>query len=236
MYKILLFLLAGVITAVSGYSQHATVSLSAIDFAKKIQQTPDAQIVDVRSPEEFQKGHLKDALNINWNGAQFQDQIKALDRSKPVFIYCLSGGRSAAAAESMSKQGYTSIYEMDGGMMKWRAANLPEVMAGNVSEGMTLKQYESLLKTGKLVLVDFYADWCAPCKKMKPYLEKIAKEQKDQLTLIRINVDENKALCKALQVTTLPVLKLYQNQKVIWDANSLVAEPELRKVLSSQKD
>jgi thiol-disulfide isomerase/thioredoxin len=57
--------------------------------------------------------------------------------------------------------------------------------------GLTKAKYDALLKTDKIVLVDFYADWCGPCKKMKPSIEEIAEEMKDKVVVMRIDADQN---------------------------------------------
>src|SRR6185503_14004913 len=90
----------------NGQGQSTVTNLPATEFAQKIKELPDAQIVDVRTPEEFSKGHLKNAGNIDWNRIDFTKQISTLDKSKPVFVYCLSGGRSSAAASKMRSEGF----------------------------------------------------------------------------------------------------------------------------------
>lgn len=85
----------------------------------------DIQLVDVRTAEEFQTGHIKDALNIDYNKEDFKSKVSSLDKSKPVLVYCRSGKRSAGAAEIMKELGFTKIVELDGGMISWEAANLP---------------------------------------------------------------------------------------------------------------
>ena len=201
----------------NGQTQSTKTKLSATEFADKIKELPSAPIVDVRTPDEFSKGHLSNALNYDWNGNEFDKQIAHLDKSKPVFVYCLSGGRSAAAADKMRADGFKQVYEMDGGIMKWRAANLPETTDNAVTpNGMTKPQFDALLNTDKLVLIDFYADWCAPCKKMKPYLDEIAKEMADKVVVIRINADDNQTLCKDLKIDALPVLQLYKANILTW--------------------
>lgn len=233
MYKsIFLFTVTTLVVSCSnGQNQSEKTSLSAIEFSEKTKQIADAQIVDVRTPQEFEQGHIENALNLNWNGSEFENQLATLDKSKPVFVYCLSGGRSGAAVSKMRDEGF-QVYEMPGGMMEWRSKNLPETVLKVGSSGMSLEQYKALLHSDKLVLVDFYADWCAPCKKMKPYLEKIAVEMEDKVTLIRINADENKELCKNLNVTALPVLKLYKNNQLTWENLGFIGEEEVLKQLN----
>lgn len=191
--------------------------ISATKFSEKIKELPSATIIDVRTPDEFSKGHLVNALNYTWNGNEFDNQIAKLDKTKPVFVYCLSGGRSSSAANKMRLEGFKTVYELDGGILKWRGENLTETTDNTVtSNGMTKQQFDALLNSDKLVLIDFYAEWCAPCKKMKPYLDEITKDMADKVVVIRINADDNQSLCKELKIDALPVLQLYKNKTLTW--------------------
>lgn len=215
-------------------SKQLPSKLSATEFSEKISTVKNAVVVDVRTPEEFQKGHVQNALNINWNGSEFEKQLATLDKNEPIFVYCLSGGRSSKAVAKMRESGFSNVVEMPGGMMEWRSKNLPEIKAVAAGEGMSLEQYEALLRSDKLVLVDFYADWCAPCKKMKPYLEKIAVEMADTVTLVRIDADENAELCKTLKVAGLPVLKLYKDNELVWENIGFIGEAGVRERISAK--
>lgn len=216
----------------NGQTQSTKTNLSATEFADKIKELPTATIIDVRTPAEFSKGHLANANNYDWNGNEFDKQIAPLDKSKPVFVYCLSGGRSSSAANKMRLDGFKTVYELDGGIMKWRGANLPETTDNTVtSNGMTKQQFDALLNSDKLVLIDFYADWCAPCKKMKPYLDEISKDMADKVVVIRINADDNQTLCKELQINALPVLQLYKNKTLTWTNTGFIEKSEVVKQL-----
>jgi thioredoxin len=192
-------------------------NLSAEEFNKKISVSKDLTLVDVRTPEEFEKGHLVNAQNIDYNGDNFKQEITKVDKTKPVYVYCLSGGRSGNAAREMRAMGYKEVYELDGGILKWRAANLPEakVNAVNVS-GMSKEDFDKLTASHKLVLVDFYADWCGPCKKMKPILDEIESEMKDGIKIIRINSDNNKTLMQTMHIDELPTFMVFKNGQIAW--------------------
>jgi thioredoxin len=210
-------------------SKPASPNLSPKLFAEWSTRYSDAPILDVRTEQEFSDGHLDKALNINWNGADFKNQIEKFDKLKPVFVYCLSGGRSAAAANAMRSIGFKEVYEMEGGMMKWRASKLPEVTtnANNSSKGMSNEDYEKLLQSDKLVLIDFYAEWCQPCKKMKPFLEEISKEMEAKVKIVRIDADAHSLVCKTQHIETLPTLILYKNGKVIWKEIGFVSKEDI---------
>lgn len=216
----------------NGKSQSNT-SLTATEFAEKAKETPNAVIVDVRTPDEFSKGHLPNALNIDWKGADFDGQTAKLDKSTPVFVYCMSGSRSASAADKMRTDGFKEVYELNGGIMKWREANLPETTETPASEGLSSQQFNNLIQSDKLVLVDFYADWCAPCKKMEPYLNEISKDMTDKVIVVRINADDNKALLKELKISSLPVLQLYKNKSQVWANTGYIGKEDVVKVIQN---
>lgn len=213
-------------------AQTSTFNLSVSDFSKKIKELPSAPLVDVRTPEEYSKGHLSNAANINWNDDNFDAEISKLDKSKPVFVYCLSGGRSGSAAKKMRADGFKEVYELAGGIMKWRGANLPETTNTNkLSIGMSKQQYDSLIISDKTILIDFYADWCGSCKKMKPYLEEISEDMVSSVSVIRINADDNKALMKQLNIDELPTLLVYKKSMLTWRNSGYVGKEDLVKQL-----
>ena len=211
--------------------QNTNFGLNVNEFNNKLNQTPNAQLIDVRTPGEYADGHLTNALNFDWNGAAFETQIKNLDKQKPVFVYCLSGGRSGSAAAKMRNEGFAAVYEMNGGMMKWRAAALPETKneTSVESKGMSLNDYNKLTQSHKRVLIDFYAEWCAPCKKMKPYLDEISKDMKEEVTVIRIDADQNKLLLQELKIDGLPVLIMYKDGIQTWRNVGFIDKAEVLK-------
>jgi rhodanese-related sulfurtransferase len=126
MKKLFSIAFAAILLSSCSNAQSGQNNLSPTVFAAKIKATPNAVILDVRRPDEYAGGHVANALNYEWNGAQFAKQIASLDKSKPVFVYCLSGRRSASAASKMRADGFKIVYEMDGGMSGWSASHLPE--------------------------------------------------------------------------------------------------------------
>lgn len=201
-----------------------TTLISPSKFDSIIKNKSNAVVIDVRTSEEFSKGHLENALNLDWKGTEFNNQLEAIDKNETILIYCLSGGRSAKAVEALKAKGYNNIIELEGGIMSWRKENLPEVILEKKSEGMTLADYQVLLDSEKLVLVDFNAVWCAPCIKMKPILEKIEKDYNDKVSIVKIDVDEHSNLAKELGVVGLPVLKLYKDKELIWEHKGFANE------------
>jgi len=118
MKKYFLFLL---ITACS--QENSQNVLSPQDFDAKYKATKEAILIDVRTPEEIEKGKIANAINIVWNDS-FEAEIAKLDH-KPIFLYCGSGARSAKAASVLKENGFTQVYELEGGIKEWKAASMP---------------------------------------------------------------------------------------------------------------
>lgn len=189
--------------------------LDAKTFSDELRKTPDALVLDVRTPEEFAGGHLDKAVNVDWNGDGFDAWTKKIDKEANIFVYCLSGGRSGSAGAALRQAGFRHVTEMEGGIMKWKSAGLP-LTGGAARRGMPLAEFESQLKSdSKVLLVDFYAPWCGPCKKMKPELEQLEKENDSNLKVLRIDADQNPDLTAALKVDALPVVLIYKEGKLL---------------------
>ncbi len=92
------------------------------EFEQTISE-PDVQLVDVRTPEEYEQGHIVGAMNIDWKSDSFADEATSmLDKSKTIAIYCRVGHRSHEAGNKLYKMGYTRIVEMQGGLEAWKSA------------------------------------------------------------------------------------------------------------------
>ncbi len=115
------------------------------DAHTRIRQIPATQLaasndvrrvlIDVREPGEFAEGHLPGAINLPRGVLEFKiDAHPALacvaspvlaDRQRPIVLYCLSGGRSALAADSLQRLGFENVHSLTGGITAWRDAGLP---------------------------------------------------------------------------------------------------------------
>ena len=84
-----------------------------------------AQLIDVRTAEEFAKGHLAGAVNIDWLADSFTEASAKLDKKKPALLYCAGGGRSEEAKAAMEKAGFAHVQDMLGGIIAWKKEGLP---------------------------------------------------------------------------------------------------------------
>lgn len=88
-------------------------------FKAFLAENKDVQLVDVRTPEEYNAGTIDGATNMNFNGPEFQSQLESLDKEKPVMIFCKSGGRSGQTLEMMKQMGFSTVLELEGGYSNW---------------------------------------------------------------------------------------------------------------------
>jgi thioredoxin len=215
------------ITSCKGQTKQNFESIAPASFSKKITEESKPQIIDVRTSEEFDGGHINNAINQNWNSTDFEANALKYDKTKPVFVYCLSGGRSKKAAEKFVSLGFEKVYELQGGIMKWNADGFAKPLDKNV--GMSVEAFNELLNGDRKVLISFYADWCAPCKKMAPYLLKLQKDWATKVVIVRINADENKTLVADLKINELPTLILYEKKAMKWRKSGFISEENLKK-------
>jgi thioredoxin 1 len=205
--------------------------LSPSDFDQKIKEKAGI-VFDVRTNEEFEGGHLNAAQNLDIYDSQFEQRLDKLDKSATYYVYCQRGGRSADAVSLMAKKGFKEVYELKGGMESWNKQGLTVANAAqHQPKGeMTVEQYKSLTSQG-IVLVDFSAKWCGPCKQMKPGLHKMEKSRAADFKLLMIDVDANETVAKAFEVEVLPTLVWYKNGQVAKRVLGYQSEKQLNATL-----
>jgi rhodanese-related sulfurtransferase/thiol-disulfide isomerase/thioredoxin len=204
----------------------STTKIGPVEFEKQIASEP-VQVLDVRTAGEFKTGHLKNALQADWNNQQqFTDRVQYIDKDKPVYIYCLAGGRSAAAATWMRNNGYKNVVELDGGINAWKRENRPLEGAVAIKQ-MTPEEYLTSIPKDKTVLVDFGATWCPPCVKMAPVLDALEQNKSLHFTLFKIDAGVHTDVMKANNVEGIPVFIVYKNGVETWRKQGIVSGEEL---------
>ena len=96
-------------------------------------------------------------------------------------------------------------------------------------------KFKSLIKSHPLVLVDFYADWCGPCKTMAPELNKLKKEFGDDVKIAKINTEKNKLLASQFNIRSIPTLMLYKDGKLVHQQAGAVMFPGLKELVNHYK-
>ncbi|WP_179005555.1 rhodanese-like domain-containing protein [Winogradskyella forsetii] len=108
------------VSCIDSKLDNSEVKLVTAEEMQSILELDDVQLVDVRTPEEHDEIHIANAQNIDFMSPTFEEDISKLDKKKPVILYCKSGGRSAKCAKKMKDAGFEKIYDLEGGISKWK--------------------------------------------------------------------------------------------------------------------
>ena len=206
-------------------------NLPVESFEKKLLETSNAFLLDVRTAGEFGGGHLPKATNIDFRSPDFVNKIKDLPKDKPVFVYCLSGGRSAQAAEIMRKEGF-QVTELQGGYLKWTTKLKPLEGVPNVKhdDAWDLSAFGKLIQGENAVVVDFYAKWCAPCLKMMPTVDKLSNDYKGKVTVLKVEADGNQAVLQKYEIDEIPSFLVFQKGKLLQKTSGFREEAQLKEL------
>lgn len=208
-------------------------SLNVDDFEKGLNDK-NIQLLDVRTAGEFRNGHIKGSLQANWNDKQeFVDRIASIDKSKPVYVYCLSGGRSKAAADWMLENGFKNVVNMEGGFNSWKRSGKPVEGIADVKQ-MTMADYQQQIAGKEYVLVDFGAEWCPPCRKMEPIINDFIAAN-NNISFLKIDGGIHTDLMKQLNAEVLPTFMLLKNGQEVWRYTGILSAEELNKVWMEKK-
>lgn len=102
-----------------------TVKKITLEEFEKMRKDKGAVVLDVRTPREFEAGHVPGAVNIPWQSPDFDKQVEKLDKSKTCLVHCYSGSRSAAATKEMTKLNFDHLFDFSGGMRAYQRAKMP---------------------------------------------------------------------------------------------------------------
>lgn len=100
--------------------------VTAQDVKNAIDSHEDYVLLDVRTPEEFTKGHINGSINVPLDKLRNAVERTVADKNKKIYVYCFSGSRSAQAVAAMVQLGYKNVFDMKSGMLAWRANKYPE--------------------------------------------------------------------------------------------------------------
>ena len=93
--------------------------------AEKLIQEKRVVVLDIRTPAEFEAGHIAGAINLNFNDAEFSRKLDQLDKSRTYLVHCASGRRSTSSLETLRKLKFKSVVHLDGGLRAWEKAGNP---------------------------------------------------------------------------------------------------------------
>jgi rhodanese-related sulfurtransferase/glutaredoxin len=200
--------------------------LDAKSFLDSIQNKQN-QLLDVRTPEEYNQGHIEGAFQADWNNfEQFRERTAALDKHKPLYVYCLAGSRSAAAQKWLIKEGFETVINLRGGINAWNLEDLP-VSGKKEVQAIPLSEFMASLPKDKTVLVDIGAEWCPPCKKMSPVVTEISKEY----PVIYVDGGTQTQLAKDLRANAFPTFIIYKNGMEAGRITGVCSKEDLKSLL-----
>jgi thioredoxin len=90
---------------------------------------------------------------------------------------------------------------------------------------------DKLIASNNLIVFDFFATWCGPCKKLKPELDAIEKEMGSKIKVVRVDTDQNKALTAELQISEIPTIMIYKNKQIVWTGTGYFPKAEIEEHL-----
>ncbi len=211
-------------------------SIDATQFNEKMSNFENVQIVDVRTADEFNSGHIENAINLDVNSVVFENSLSQIYKEIPTFVYCKSGTRSQKAIEIMKKEGFKEIYKLEGGIEAWKNKQLPmtnpvviepKKFDPNEFDPKDNSTFKEAIKGNKLVMVDFNAVWCGPCKMMKPYVEKFQDTKRDEVLVYTIDTDVYPELSSEYGISALPTIVFLKNGKELHRNVGYMPENEL---------
>ena len=211
----------------SSCTAQTSTSISADLFEKNTKDNSAVQLLDVRTPAEYFSGHISKALLADWNDKdEFNRRIAFVDKEKPVYVYCLAGGRSAAAAQKMRNMGFKEVVELKGGINAWKAAN-KSLVGKTDGKQMSFETFNKAMLGHGYLLVDFGAEWCPPCRSMEPVIKGLQQNKNLKFTLLKVDGGNDLDIMKEYSVTALPVFIIFKDGVQVFRKEGVATEKEL---------
>lgn len=220
-----------IITSIQAIGQQNVSKLTIDALEAKINQSKQPQIIDARSAAEFEQIHLKNAVVLNKDSVKAAEQIGALDKQKPVFVYAIGNARSAILAKRLKALGFNEVYELPGGIANWVGTGKP--VEKSAKKELDLTAFNGLVGKEKLILVDFGSKYCPGRIKMVPVADSAATET--GVKIVKIEVFDNTKLTHQLKINVIPNIALYKDGAVVWQKEGIFPKSEITKAVKASQ-
>jgi rhodanese-related sulfurtransferase len=117
----------------------------ALTLIQENQDNPDFVIIDVQTPGQFARGHIENAINLDYSSENFRDELDKLDKNKTYLIYCQTGTQSRSALDLMAEIGFTKVYKIGGGLVQWKQEGLATIQT-QIIESITPQEAFDLIQ------------------------------------------------------------------------------------------
>lgn len=97
-----------------------------------------------------------------------------------------------------------------------------------------IAKFKNIISSNRPVLVDFYADWCGPCKQMPPILKQVKDELRENIRIIKVNVDKNPAIATQYQIRSIPTLMIFKDGEEKWKGMGVRSAEEIKRLVQQQ--
>jgi len=220
------------------YSQQLAVNqLSAKEFSE-LKDSGNGTVLDVRTKREFKNGHLENSGQLNYYALNFSKRLLLLPKNEPIYLYCNTGYRSERAAKILLQNGFTQVYNLEHGILEWNLNKLPVVVEPDAKPDVENKvkyaEYQQIIKSDTLVFIDFYAPWCAPCRKMMPMTDSLKVKYHQRIKIVKINIDASKKLVRKLKIIGVPYLVLFRKGELLFSRNGMIGKKELEAIFEEE--
>ncbi len=201
----------------------------------KLLTSGKGMILDVRTKSEFDNEHIANSQYLNFYALDFKKKLLMLPKDEAIYLYCTTGYRSEKAAKYLAKNGYKKVYNLEHGILEWNLENLPviegEPSAKLMADKVNPDLFKQIISSDTLVLIDFYATWCGPCRKMMPLIDSIRTQYHPALTVFKVNVDVSKKLIKQEKIIGVPLFRMYRKGVLLFEKDGMMSRKELEETI-----
>ncbi|MFT5886627.1 MAG: thioredoxin 1 [Arcticibacterium sp.] len=211
--------------------------LDASTFQLAVKLNPHAQLVDIRMSKAYTEGHIKGALSLVYEDANFEEMAYTkIDKKRPVYLYCQTGTESKNAVIFLKELGFEEVHYLDKGFTRWTSSSKPYVSLLKTTKpiaSFTLDDLNRVLDNNQEVFLFLYAPGCSDCKVMEPIIRRNT-GMETPTKLLEIDMSKEKAIAEHFNASETPTMLLFRNGRQIWKYTGQITEENLQVVLHKQ--